>query len=219
MTNLSEFPNYVAIHVVLSIVKDINDNEQKLITQRLRNTKRPQQKPVTVNLFNQDEAFDEYRQQVHISNGGLLPEDQPETFQNNPFSTYQNACVVNFMFPCPAYAKTKDGFLMDVNNQRVIQDHCKVLALVDYIDANGNPVYNADFDPQVEGMRQFNNRFLPVTPTDTANSTVEENVEVPKTGAPQGNPVNNGNPANGNNQGGNGAGNNQQRYNNGQPSF
>ena len=173
--SINDFPMYQGVAVKLSLVKDVNSNERKLITQRLRNTENRFQKIYTINLFDQDEMFEELKPFVRIENGGTLPNDQKEDFSNNPNCQFKHSTIMIYQFPQLAYAKTKNGeFLTNSNNQRAVMDHIAVLGMVDRIE-NDCPIWNASFDPYVEGAKQFRTRFVPIE----ANHETEEEAAMP----------------------------------------
>ena len=156
---LNDFPTYQAVGVKLSVVKDINNNDRKLITMRLRNTANRFQKIHTENIFGQDEIYNELVPCVNIKNGGTLPDNVQEDFSNNPNCIFPHSTIVNYRFPLPCHIKQRNGSLMKTaNGDFAVTDHVAVLGMVDRIE-NDLPIWNSTFDPQANGARMFRNNY------------------------------------------------------------
>ena len=182
---INDFPTYNAIGVKLSVVKDVQGRDRKLITMRLRNSANRFQKIYTINLFGQDEMYDELIPSVNAANGGSLPDNQKEDFTNNPNCSFPHATISVYKFPKPAYIRTKDGFLLTSTNERAVTDHVNVLGMVDRIE-NDLPVWNASFDPTIEGAAQYRRGYVPIEVNTSANEA-EPQPPMDDT-APAGNP-------------------------------
>ena len=156
---LNDFPTYQAVGVKLSVVKDINNNDRKLITMRLRNTANRFQKIHTENIFGQDEIYNELVPFVNVKNGGTLPDTVQEDFSNNPNCIFPHSTIVNYRFPVPCHIKQREGGLMKTaSGDLAVTDHVAVLGMVDRIE-NDLPVWNSTFDPQANGARMFRNNY------------------------------------------------------------
>ena len=194
--SINDFPTYQAVGIKLSVVKDINKNDRKLITMRLRNTENRFQKIHTENIFGQDEIYDELVPCVNIRNGGSLPDTEKEDFSKNPNCIFPHSTIVNYRFPLPCHIKQRDGSLMKTaNGDFAVTDHVAVLGMVDRIE-NDLPIWNSTFDPQANGARLLRNNYVAIDNQEEPEIEVQAPVD---NTVPGGNP----NPNNGQqNQGG-----------------
>ena len=186
--SINDFPTYQAVGVKLSIVQDINKNDRKLITMRLRNTENRFQKIHTENIFGQDEIYDELVPCVNVKNGGTLPDNVKEDFSKNPNCIFPHSTIVNYKFPVPCHIKQRDGSLMkNANGDLAVTDHVAVLGMVDRIE-NDLPVWNSTFDPQANGARMLRNNYVAIEQDREPEIEVQAPVDntIPG-GNPQGN--------------------------------
>ena len=183
---LNDFPDYIVVGIKLSIVKDVNNNDRKLITFRLRNSRNVFQKIHTENIFGQDEIYDALLPIVNCKNGGTLPDTEKENFSNNPYCVFPHSTIVNYMFPCKCYIKQRDGSLMQTAaGTPAVTDHVQVLGMVDRIE-NDRPVWNSTFDPIANGARLFRNNYQQIEPNEEEADMVVAPTETQPAGNPQG---------------------------------
>ena len=182
---LNDFPTYKAVGIKLAIVKDVNNNDRKLITMRLRNSANRFQKIHTENIFGQDEIYDELVPCVNCKNGGTLPDTVKEDFEENPNCIFPHSTIVNYRFPCNCYIKQRDGNLMKTaNGDFAVTDHVQVLGMVDRIE-NDRPIWNSTFDPQINGARLFRNNYKAIEPNEEETIDVAAPAETQPAGNPQ----------------------------------
>ena len=148
----------------------VNGQESQCISVHVRPTDDPWSRGMVVNAFGLQELVDAFKPYIHVSDGGMVPDDKPivplhQIEELAPYTHFKRAVIKTYIFPEPKHGLDKNGqLIMNVKNPSIPAVFTSVneFGVIAADDADGNPVWASSFNPDAAYERDVNVRFAPI---------------------------------------------------------